>query len=352
MSDNQCAIGDRLIGRSHPPFIIAEVSGNHGGSLERALQIVDAAAEAGAHAVKLQTYTADTMTLDIGEGEFCVHDPESLWSGKTLYDLYNEAHTPWEWHSSIFDRCRHHDMVFFSTPFDSTAVDFLETLQVPCYKVASFENTDIQLIRRIAATGKPIILSTGLATAAELDQSVRVAREGGCNNLVLLKCTSAYPASPADCNLRTIPHLAELFDCQVGLSDHTAGIGVAVASVALGATVIEKHITMSRTDGAVDSAFSIEPQELHSLVTETHRAWEALGNVHYGPTPSERPSLQYRRSLYVARDIAQGESFSDDNVRSIRPGLGLPIKDFDAIRGKVASRDLRRGTPMAWDFIL
>ena len=342
-------IGSRLIGADAPPFVIAEMSGNHNQSLEQALLIVDAAAKAGAHALKLQTYTADTMTLDIAEGEFFIKDPDSLWTGTSLYALYEKAHTPWEWHAPIFERAKALGMLAFSTPFDETAVDFLESLDVPAYKIASFENTDLPLIRRVAATGKPMIISTGMASVAELDESVRAAREAGCTDLVLLKCTSTYPASPLNSHIRTIAHLRELFGCQVGLSDHTMGVGVSVAAVAMGATVIEKHFTLNRADGGVDASFSLEPHELASLVVETERAWQSLGQVQYGVTAAEQKSLQYRRSLYVVRDMLPGEVFSKDNVRAIRPGRGLAPKHFDAIIGRKARFALSRGTALHWD---
>jgi N-acetylneuraminate synthase len=342
-------IGHRWVGKGHRPFIIAEMSGNHNQSLERALAIVEAAAAAGADAVKLQTYTADTMTLDIHEGDFFIEDPNSLWKGQSLYRLYQEAYTPWEWHEPIFRRCRELGLLAFSTPFDESAVDFLESLDVPAYKIASFENTDLVLIRKAAATGKPLIISTGMATAAELDEAVRAAREAGAKHIVLLKCTSTYPASPENSNLATIPHMESLFGCQVGLSDHTMGVGVAVAAVALGATVIEKHFTLSRADGGVDAAFSMEPEEFRRLVEETKRAWQALGRVHYGPTEAEKPSLKHRRSLYVSRDIKAGEPFTRDNVKAIRPGLGLPTKYLEAVLGKTAKRDVKKGTPVTWD---
>ena len=292
MSKKEINIADRKIGLNHPPFIIAEMSGNHNQSLDRALAIVEAAAKSGAHAVKLQTYTADTMTLDIAEREFFINDPDSLWNGRSLYDLYKKAYTPWEWHNPIFDRCRELGLIYLSTPFDKTAVDFLEELNVPCYKIASFENTDIPLIRKVAATGKPMIISTGMATIAELDETVRTVREAGCRDLILLKCTSCYPATPENTNILTIPHMAKLFDCQVGLSDHTMDIGVAVASVVLGAIMIEKHFTLSRADGGVDSAFSMEPDEMGALVIETKKAWQALGKISYGVTKKEKKSLR------------------------------------------------------------
>lgn len=341
----------KKIGKHHPPFIIAEMSGNHNQSLEHALNIVEAAAKAGVHALKIQTYTADTMTLNIEQGEFFIDDSESLWKGKSLYQLYQQAYTPWEWHKPIFDRCKELGIIGFSTPFDATAVDFLESLDVACYKIASFENIDIPLIRKVAATGKPLIISTGMATVAELDETVRVAREAGCKDLILLKCTSTYPATPENTNIYTIPHMRELFQCQVGLSDHTMGIGVAVASVALGATVIEKHFTLSRADGGVDSAFSLEPEEISVLVSETKRAWQALGKISYGPTDTEKDSLQFRRSLYVVKDMKAGDVFTKENLRVIRPGFGLPPKYYDVILGKKTRKDVKMGTPMNWGLV-
>lgn len=344
-------IGSRCVGAGAAPLIIAEMSGNHNQSLDVALQIVEAAARAGAHALKLQTYTADTMTLDLDQGEFFIKDPDSLWAGSSLYDLYQRAHTPWEWHEPIFARARELGMLAFSTPFDESAVDFLESLDVPAYKIASFENTDLPLIRRVSATGKPLIISTGMASIAELDESVQAARQAGCRDLVLLKCTSTYPASPANSNLLTIPHLRELFGCEVGLSDHSMGVGVSVAAVALGATVIEKHFTLDRSAGGVDASFSLEPGELASLVVETERAWQAMGQVRYGATQAESKSLMYRRSLYVTRDMQAGELFSADNVRAIRPGLGLAPKHYDALLGRRARQALKRGTALDWALI-
>lgn len=339
------------IGRAHKPFVIAEMSGNHNQSLDRALEIVEAAAQAGAHGLKLQTYTADLMTLPLETGEFFISDPGSLWKGTSLHKLYEQAHTPWEWHKPIFERARELGMVPFSTPFDETAVDFLEELGVACYKIASFENIDLPLIRKIASTGKPIIMSTGMASIAELDESVRAARAAGCTDLVLLKCTSNYPANPLNTNLATIAHMAALFGCEVGLSDHTGGIGAAVASVALGATVIEKHFTLRRADGGVDSAFSLEPQELAALVTETERAWQAIGQVQYGPTESEKASLKYRRSIYVAQDMKAGDVFTEQNVRRVRPGLGLAPKYYELLLGRTIKRDAPAGTPVSWDLL-
>jgi N-acetylneuraminate synthase len=347
----EITIDGRRISPNQPPFIIAEMSGNHNQSLNRALKIVDAVAKTGAHALKIQTYTPDTMTLDLAEREFHISDPKSLWAGNSLYKLYGEAHTPWEWHKPIFDRARELGIIAFSTPFDETAVDFLEGLNVPCYKIASFENTDLPLIRRVAATGKPLIISTGMASIAELDDTVKAARESGCKDLILLKCTSTYPATADNTNILTIPHMRELFGCEVGLSDHTMGVGVSVASVALGATVIEKHFTLNRSDGGVDSTFSMEPAEMTQLVVETECAWQALGKVSYGATEAEKKSIVFRRSLYVVQDIKAGEAFTNENVRAIRPGLGLPTKYLPQIINRVAKQDLKRGTALSWDLI-
>ena len=344
-------IAGRKIGPNHAPFVIAEMSGNHNQSLERALEIVDVAAKTGAHALKIQTYTPDTMTIDLNEREFHIDDSKSLWAGSSLYKLYSEAHTPWEWHEPIFKRARELGMIPFSTPFDDSAVDFLEELDVPCYKIASFENTDLPLIRRVAATGKPMIISTGMATVAELDESVRAAREAGCKDLILLKCTSTYPATAENTNILTIPHLRKLFGCEVGLSDHTMGIGVSVASVAVGATVIEKHFTLNRADGGVDSTFSMEPDEMTQLLVETERAWCALGQVSYGPTNAEKKSIQFRRSLYIVKDLKGGDVLSDKNIRAIRPGLGLPTKYLEHMLGKIVKYDVKRGTALQWDMI-
>jgi pseudaminic acid synthase len=344
-------IGGRMIGIGNKPFVIAEMSGNHNQSLERALEIVEAAAKSGAHALKIQTYTPATMTLDIDEREFHISDSKSLWAGTSLYELYGRAYTPWEWHKPIFDRAHELGLIAFSTPFDDSAVDFLEGLDVPCYKIASFENTDLPLIRRVAATGRPLIISTGMASVAELDEAVQTAREAGCLDLVLLKCTSTYPASPENTNILTIPHMRELFGCEVGLSDHTMGIGVSVASVALGATVIEKHFTLARADGGVDSAFSMEPSEMAQLVVETQRAWQALGKVNYGATAAEEQSRVFRRSIYASVDIAEGQPLTRDNIRIIRPGLGLPPKYFEQIIGRRVKQAIKRGTPISWDLI-
>ena len=344
-------IQGRMIGPSHPPYIIAEMSGNHNHSLNRALEIVEAAAKAGAHALKIQTYTADTMTLNIDNEEFNIEDKGSLWNKKNLYKLYQQAYTPWEWHETIFERCKELGIIPFSTPFDGTAVDFLEDLNIPMYKIASFENNDIPLIKKVASTGKPLIISTGMATLAELDETVRAVREAGCKDLILLKCTSTYPSTPTNTNISTIPHMKGLFGCQVGLSDHTLGIGVSVASVAMGATVIEKHFTTSRADGGVDAAFSMEPDEMKALVVETHRAWESLGRVSYGPTEDEKKSMKFRRSIYIVKDVKAGEVLNKGNMRVIRPGYGLAPKYYDNFLGKKAAHELKAGTPLNWDSV-
>ncbi|MCK5311756.1 MAG: pseudaminic acid synthase [Desulfobacteraceae bacterium] len=344
-------IANRQISREHPPFIIAEMSGNHNQSLDRAIKIVEAAANAGAHAIKLQTYTPDTMTLDLDKDEFYISDKFSLWKGRSLYDLYKEAQTPWEWHKPIFDRARELGLIAFSTPFDNTAVDFLEDLNVPCYKIASFENTDIPLIRKVASTGRPMIISTGMASISELDETVKAARENGCNDIVLLKCTSAYPATPENTNISTIPHMRKIFDCEVGVSDHTTGIGVSVASIALGATVIEKHFTLNNSDGGTDAAFSLAPDGMKSLVEETMCAWEALGQIIYGSTENEKASMKFRRSLYITKDMNAQDIFTKYNVRSIRPGYGLQPKYLDEVLGKRIKQDVEKGTALGWELI-
>ncbi len=344
-------IASRKVGRGHPPFIVAEMSGNHGQSLDRALAIVEAAAKAGAHALKMQTFTADTITLDVSENEFFISDPNNRLEGDSLYTLYEKAHTPWEWHEPILNRCKELGIIGFSAPFDETAVDFLESLNVPCYKIASFENVHIPLIRKVAATGMPVIMSTGMASEDELAEAVKVAREAGCENIILLKCTSVYPADPDSANILTIPHMRELFNLQVGLSDHTIGIGVALASVALGATVIEKHFTLDQSDDGIDSSFSLEPDDLRALVVESERAWRALGDVSYGPSEKEKASLQFRRSLYIAQDMKKGDVFTEKNLRAVRPGLGLPPKHLPSLIGRRIAKDARKGTPLSWDIV-
>lgn len=343
---------NKSIGKTHKPFIIAEMSGNHNQSLERALKIVEAAAEAGVDALKLQTYTADTMTLDISGGEFIIEDKNSLWYGENLYNLYKKAYTPWEWHKPIFDKCKELGIIAFSTPFDATSVDYLEGLNVPCYKIASFENIDIPLLKKVAQTGKPVIMSTGMVTLEELTESVETLKNNGCKEIILLKCTSSYPASPENTNILTIPDMKQRFPyCEIGLSDHTMGIGVSVASVALGATVIEKHFTLSRADGGVDAAFSMEPEEMKQLVIETERAWQALGKVSYDLTEKEKASLKFRRSLYIIEDMKVGEVLSEKNLRAIRPGYGLPPKHYEDLLGKKVVKDVKKGTPVSWELV-
>jgi pseudaminic acid synthase len=340
-------IGNKIICSSYPPFIIAEMSGNHNQSLERALEIVEVAASAGVNALKLQTYTADTMTLDISDREFFLEDEDSLWKRKSLYELYQEAYTPWEWHKLIFDKCKELGIIGFSTAYDDTSIDFLEKLDVPCYKIASYENIDIPLIKKVAQTGKPVLMSTGMATFEELQVSVETLKNNGCKGVILLKCTSSYPASPENTNILTIPDLKQKFtECEIGLSDHTMGIGVSVASVALGATLIEKHFTLSRADGGVDSGFSMEPDEMTCLVTETKRAWQALGKVSYELTGDEKKEIRYRRSLYAVKNIKAGELLTRENIKSIRPGLGLAPKFYEQILGRSALVDIKRGNPI------
>jgi pseudaminic acid synthase len=342
-------IAHHTIGLNHSPFIIAEMSGNHNQSLERALEIVDAAALAGAHAIKLQTYTADTITM---KGVYIINDENSLWNGKELHELYQQAYTPWEWHQPIFERAKEKGLIAFSSPFDETAVDFLETLDVPAYKIASFENTHLPLIRKVAQTGKPIIISTGVSSISDIDETVRLLRKEGCENFILLKCTSTYPATPENTNINTIPHLSNLYNCLVGLSDHTMGIGVSVAAVALGARVIEKHFTLRRADGGVDSAFSLERDELKALVDETKNAFLALGEISYGVQQAEEKSKFFKRSIYVSKDIAVGDVFTNDNLKIIRPGDGLAPKFIDVVIGKKAKVSIKAGTPLNWDILL
>ncbi|MEK5464019.1 pseudaminic acid synthase [Paenibacillus sp. FSL R7-0210] len=345
-------IGNRTIGSGHPPFVIAEMSGNHNKSLDRALDIVKAAARAGAHAFKIQTYTPDTMTLNLQNKDFMIGDSNGLWKGKSLYELYAEAYTPWEWHEPIFASCRALGMIPFSTPFDESSLEFLETLGVDCYKIASFENNDIPLLRKVASKGKPMIISTGMASLGDIEQAVHTITGAGCQEYILLKCTSSYPASPGNTNLNTIPYLRDIFRAQVGLSDHTLGVGAAVASVALGSTVIEKHFTLNRAEGGVDAAFSLEPAEFAFLVRETDTAWRALGGISIGPTPEEEKSLQFRRSVYTSKDIKAGDLLTADNIKVIRPGYGLAPKYYDLLLGKRLRTDLPVGTPLSWDLLL
>jgi N-acetylneuraminate synthase len=351
MQSNQISIGGLNIGINSRPFIIAEMSGNHMGSLDRALSIVEEVARTGAQAIKLQTYTADTMTIDIKDREFYIDDKSSIWDGRSLHELYAEAHTPWKWHAEIFQHAKSLGLLPFSTPFDETAVDFLEEVGASLYKIASFENTDLDLIRKVASTGKPVIISAGMASISEISEAVLTAREAGCNDLIILKCTSSYPAFPEDANLLTIPHMRELFNCQVGLSDHTLGIGVSLAAIAHGATVIEKHVTLSRNDGAVDSLFSMEPNELKQLVEESETVRLSLGSIKYGFSERENLSASHRRSLYIVSDLKQGDVITRENLRAIRPGFGLAIKWRSELLGKRVNKDVARGTPASWDLI-
>lgn len=345
-------IGSRQIGVDHRPYLIAEMSGNHNQSLDRALEIVEAAARSGADAVKLQTYTADTITLDADNDDFLIQDPSSLWHGRRLYSLYDEAHTPWEWHKPIVDRARSLGMDCFSSAFDDSSVNFLETLDVTAYKIASFECTDLPLIKKVASTGKPMIISTGMATAGEIDDAVRTARAAGCTDLAILKCTSTYPATPGNTNIRTVLNMRDTFGCEVGLSDHTMGVGVSVASVSFGVTIIEKHFTLRRADGGVDSAFSLEPDEFASLRIETERAWQSLGSIVYGGTTAEEGSRVFRRSLYISQDMKSGDVLTVENMRIVRPGFGLSPKHYDTLLGKTVKRDAVKGERVTWDLVV
>lgn len=347
---NTIQIGSVKVGERQPPFIIAEMSGNHRQSLKSALAIVDAVAQSGAHAIKLQTYTADTITLDASTSDFMIDNPESLWHGRRLYDLYAEAHTPWDWHAPIMKHARSLGLEVFSSPFDHTAVDFLEALNVPAYKIASFELTHLPLIRKVAKTGKPIIMSTGLATEADIELAVKTAREAGAHEIILLKCTSAYPAQPQDAHLMTLQDMKK-FGTVVGLSDHTLGVGVSVAAVVLGACVIEKHVTLSRAEGGVDAAFSLEPIELKQLVDETHAAWAACGTVQYGGTDAEQASKRYRQSIYVAQDVCAGDQVTEENIRIVRPGFGVLPRYWDKVLGQYFKVDRVKGSPLSFEDI-
>jgi len=352
MSTNSCIlINGRKVGADHPPLVIAEMSGNHNQSLDRAMKLVYAAAKAGAHAIKLQTASPDGLTLDVDSPEFLIDDPASPWFGRYLHQLYKEAVTPWEWHKPIFERCNELGLTVFSSPFEPSAIDLLEELNAPCYKIASFELLDLPLIRKAAATGKPLIMSTGMASVSEIQDAVEAAKRAGNNNIILLKCTSSYPATAADANVATIPHLREMFGLQVGLSDHTLGIGVSCTAAALGATVIEKHFTLKRSDGGVDSTFSLEPHEFAALVEESERAWASVGSIVYGGTAIEQKSLKFRRSLYIAKNLKAGDILTVENLRIVRPGYGLAPKNIDVLLGRKINRDLDAGTAMKWEFI-
>lgn len=344
-------IGDRTVGPDAPPLLIAEMSANHNGSLDRALEIVDAMADAGADALKLQTYTPDTLTIDVDRPEFQVSSGHALWGSRSLYDLYREATTPWEWHEPIFARARERGMLAFSSAFDPTSIRFLEDLDVPAHKVASAEMVDLPLVRAMAETGKPLIISTGMANLAEMLAAVAAARETGNSDIIVLACTAAYPAPVNETNLRAIPLMQQVLGCQIGYSDHTEGIGAAVAAVALGATVIEKHVTLSRADGGVDSAFSLEPDEVRWLTTSMHAGWAALGEPVIGASAAEAEVRRFRRSLYVTRDVAAGEPVTADNVRSIRPAGGLPPDAFSQVAGRTFVRAVPKGTPFTWDLV-
>lgn len=344
-------ISTKKIGLNHSPFIIAEMSGNHNQSLERALKIVDQAAASGVSAIKLQTYTADTITLKSKSPNFLINDKNSLWFGKNLYQLYSEAHTPWDWHEAIFDRAKAKGIICFSSVFDETSVDFLEKLGTPAYKIASFENIHLPLIKKVAKTGKPLIVSTGMANIAELDETVRTIRSQGCENFILLKCTSSYPASPYNSNVITIPHMRKLFDCEVGLSDHTMGVGASVAAVAHGATLIEKHFTLSRADQGVDSTFSMEPDEMSLLVVEAKRAWQSLGKINYGPSNEELSSLAFRRSIYLIKNLKKGDKLTEENIRIVRPGHGMAPKYYDIVIGRKLIKNVKKGTPLDWNLL-
>ncbi len=335
-----------------PPLIVAELSGNHNQSLPRALELIEVAADCGVDAIKLQTNTADTITLDVARDEFVVRKAGSVWDGRTLHSLYHEAHTPWDWHAAMIEHARELGLAWFSSPFDFTAVDFLETFDPPCYKIASPEVVDLPLIRKCASTGKPLIISSGMANITDLSEAVSTARAAGCTSLTMLKCTTDYPASPENSNILTIPHLGQLFGCRSGLSDHTLGIGVAVAAVALGATLIEKHLTLRRADGGPDSHFSLEPEEMKSLVTECRAAWQAVGSVRYGPTDAEKGYMMARRSLYISADMKAGDQLTPENMRSIRPGHGLPPKFYDMLLGRRLRSDAARGTALTWEMLL
>ena len=343
-------IAGRRIGAGYPAYLIAELSANHNQNFDAAVELVRAAREAGADAVKLQTYTADTLTIDSDKEYFRVAGG-TLWDGRTLYDLYDEAHTAWEWQPRLKEVAEEIGVHLFSSPFDPTAVDFLEGMGVPAYKVASFEIVDLPLIEKIARTGKPLIMSTGMATLSEIEEAIGAARSAGATQIALLKCTSAYPADPKEMNLRTIPHLAEVFGVAVGLSDHTMGMAVPVAAVTLGACIIEKHFTLSRGNPGPDSAFSLEPHEFKAMVEAVHTAEQALGAIRYGAGPEEEKSRAFRRSLFAVRDVKAGEVFTRENVRSIRPGHGLPPKHLEEVLGRRASRDIERGTPLSWELV-
>tara|TARA_B100001057_G_scaffold73909_2_gene68328 strand:+ start:11334 stop:12416 length:1083 start_codon:yes stop_codon:yes gene_type:complete len=349
--NSEIKIGDYIIGEKNSPFIIAEMSGNHNGSLERAYKLIDAAYDSGANAVKLQTYTAEQLTIDVKGGLFDINDSKSLWNGENLFKLYEKAHTPLEWHEKLFKYAESKGIIIFSSVFDESGVDFLEKLNVKAYKVASFENNHYPLLKKVAKTGKPVIMSTGLSTISQLKKSIEVLKDNGCKNLILLKCTSTYPSSPKNSNLKTIPEMAKLFNCQVGLSDHTLGIGVPIASISFGAKVIEKHFTLDRKDGGVDSEFSLEPAELKMLVDESKRAFKSIGKIFIGITEEEKSSLRFKRSIYVVNDMKKNEKFDKNNIRIIRPGNGLDTGYYEKILGEKANINIKAGTPLSLDML-
>jgi len=349
MPHPEIEIAGRKVGPAHEPFVICELSGNHNGDLARALALIDAAAATGCDAIKIQTYTADTITMDVDRPEFRIQG--GLWDGRSLYELYQEAQTPYEWHAALFERARELGVILFSTPFDETAVDLLDGLGAPAFKIASFEAVDLPLVRYAAARGKPLIISTGMANLSEIEAARAAALQAGAAGVALLHCVSSYPAELSDANVRTVADMAARFDGPVGLSDHTHGSAASVAAVALGACVIEKHFTLARADGGPDAAFSLEPAEFTALVRDCKDAWRALGCAHYDVLGAERGNLQFRRSLYVAADVAPGAPLTRANVRSIRPGLGLSPEHLDAVLGRPAARALKRGEPLAWDMV-
>jgi N-acetylneuraminate synthase len=351
MFKQEIKIGNRVIGKNTRPFIIAEMSGNHNQSLERALELVKFAADSGVDAIKLQTFKPDTITMDCRNPEFIVGGGNDYWEGESLFDLYKKAATPYGWHKEIFNKAKEYGLLAFSSPFDTEAVGFLESLDVPCYKIASFENTDHLILEAVAKTGKPVIMSTGVSKISDIQESIEVLKKNGCKELVLLKCTSSYPASPSSTNISTIPHMKELYGVPIGLSDHTMGLGVSIASVALGAVMIEKHFTLDRNDGGVDSAFSLEPIEFEALVKETERAFLSIGKPNYTLSEKEVLNKSYKRSLYVVKDIKKGELISDKNIKSIRPGLGLHTRNYKEVLNRKATTDIKRGTPLAWSHI-
>jgi len=344
-------ISDIEVGDGCPPFIVAELSGNHQQDYALAEKMIEAAADAGVHAIKLQTYTPETMTLNLQNDDFMVDDKDSLWQGENLFGLYGKASTPWEWHKKLFDKAKSLGLIAFSSPFDASAVDFLETLDVPCYKIASFENNDLPLIKKVAQTGKPIIISTGMASQEEIKELITTIHDTGNEQVVLLKCTSNYPADASDSNLATIAHMRDVFQCPIGLSDHSNGITVSLASVALGACLIEKHFVLNRQAGGIDAEFSLEANELHDLVVESERIYAALGNIQYGGSGNEQKSKKYRRSIYCSQRIAKGDILTEDNIRVIRPGFGLAPKHFESVLGKAAAEDIMPGTALKWELI-